>query len=185
MGGTYNPPHIGHIAMADFVRRSCSYDKVVLVPSFQPAHKIVSTGITPQQRLDMAQLAAEEIENAFVSDCEIRREGVSYSIETVRYLKEYYRLDSKPGLVIGDDLINGFPKWHKVDELVNEADIIVLHRGEDFEMGLPFPHTYLSNDMIPVSSSEIRQRVRQRLSISEYVPPSIAEYIFSRGLYLE
>ena len=184
MGGTYNPPHIGHIAMADFVRRKCSYDKVVLVPSFQPAHKVVSTGITPQQRLDMTQLAAKEIENAIVSDCEIRRKGVSYSIDTVRYLKECYHLDSKPGLVIGDDLINGFHKWHMVDKLVCEADIIVLHRGKDCEMELSFPHTYLNNDMISVSSSVVRQRVRDSLSISEFVPSSIAEYISSRGLYL-
>jgi nicotinate-nucleotide adenylyltransferase len=184
MGGTYNPPHIGHIAMADFVRRKCSYDKVVLIPSFQPAHKIVSTGITPRQRLDMTELAAGEIENAIVSDCEIRREGVSYSIDTVRYLKDYYNLDSRPGLIIGDDLISGFHKWHKVDELVEEADIIVLHRGNKTRLDLPFPHTYLSNDMITLSSSEIREKVRNGQSVSEDVPASVAEYIRSRELYL-
>ena len=83
--------------MADQVRKTCGYDKVVLVPSFQPAHKTVSLGVSPEQRLKMIELAAGEIENAFVSDCEIKRQGVSYSLDTIRFLKDHYPLEGKPG----------------------------------------------------------------------------------------
>ena len=183
LGGTFNPPHNGHIAMADLVRRSFGYDNVVLIPSFQPAHKIIDGDVTPEQRLYMTQLAAEEIERALVSDCEIKRQGVSYTLDTIRFLKKKYSLSEKPGLVIGDDLIPGFHKWHQVDQLVEEADIIVLHRGEETEMNFPYPHRYLSNPQIPLSSSDIREKVLKGLSLEEDLPPSIESYIREQGLY--
>lgn len=185
LGGTFNPPHNGHIAMADLVRRSCAYDQVVLVPSFQPPHKTVSTGVETHQRLAMTALAAREIEHAFVSDCEMIREGVSFSIDTIRYLKKKYSLEGKPGLIIGDDLISGFSSWHRVEDLVDEADIIVLHRGDREKLDIPYPHKYLSNSIISLSSSEIRGKVNKGLSIEADVPPSIASYIRSEGLYIE
>ncbi|OQY34627.1 MAG: nicotinate (nicotinamide) nucleotide adenylyltransferase [Spirochaetaceae bacterium 4572_59] len=183
LGGTFNPPHNGHIAMADLVRRNCSYDQVVLIPSFQPPHKTVFSDVNIHQRLAMTELAAKEIENAFVSDCEMIREGVSYSLDTVRYLKEKYSLDGKPGLIIGDDLIPGFSSWHSVDMLVEEVDLIVLHRGDSEKLDLPYPHSYLSNPIISLSSSEIRSKVEKGLSIDADVPGSIVSYIRSEGLY--
>ena len=130
LGGTFNPPHKGHLAMADQVRKVCGYDKVVMIPSFQPAHKSISMGVTPEQRLRMTELASAEIEEAFVSDCEIRRKGISYSLDTIRYLKNNYGIEGNPGLIIGDDLVAGFSHWHEADILAMEADIIILHREE-------------------------------------------------------
>ena len=131
----------------------------------------------------MTALAAAEIENAFVSDCEIIRQGVSYSLDTVLHLKQKYSLSRKPGLIIGDDLIPGFHKWHQVDKLAEEAEIIVLHRGEEGKLDFPWPHRYLSNPQIPLSSSEVRDRVSQGLSVEEDLPPSIIRYIREQGLY--
>ena len=184
LGGTFNPPHNGHIAMADMVRRTCGYDRVVFIPSFQPAHKTVSTGVSPVQRLKMTELAAAEIENAFVSDCEILRKGVSYSLDTVRYLKKTYSLNGNPGLIIGDDLIPGFHKWHLVNELAIEADIIVLHRGDKEQLDFPYPHRYLSNRMIPLSSSDVRLKISRGETVDGDIPASVLEYILQEGLYV-
>ena len=184
LGGTFNPPHNGHIVMADMVRRSCGYDKVILVPAFQPAHKEIETGVSPSQRLEMTRLAAQEIENVLISDCELVRQGVSYSLDTVRYLKKHFHLKDNPGLIIGDDLIPGFSKWHNVHELVLEADLILLHRGNPDDLIFPYPHRYINNEMIPISSSEVRAMVRDRLDITGLVPLSVAEYIRKQGLYL-
>ncbi len=184
LGGTFNPPHWGHLKMADFVRRTCGYDKVVLVPSHQPAHKNVSMGVSPVQRLAMIELAAAEIEKAFVSDCEIKRKGVSYSLDTIRYLKENFPLEGNPGLIIGDDLLPGFHKWYKAELLAEEADLIVLHREDAEKMDFPYPHRYLTNRTIPLSSSLIREKVSRGMDISEDVPAGVLRYISSERLYL-
>jgi len=184
LGGTFNPPHNGHIRMAELVRLQLGYDRVVLVPSYQPAHKTVDSGATAGQRLEMVRLAASRLPSAFVSDCELHRKGVSYSIDTVRYLKKLYRPEGKPGLIIGDDLIAGFHRWHKVDELVREADVIVVHRGEPEELNLPFPHCYVDNPLLPVSSSEIREALRAGRSVDDLLPPAVLDYIGRNRLYV-
>ncbi len=184
LGGTFNPPHKGHLAMADQVRRSCGYDKVVLVPSFQPAHKSVSMGVSPDQRLRMTELASREIEKAFVSDCEIRRKGVSYSLDTIRYLKNHYEIEGRPGLIIGDDLVPGFSRWHKAEILAQEADIIILHRDDSGDLDFPYPHRYVSNSMVNLSSSLIREKIGAGISVKEDLPLSVIEYIRKEGLYL-
>lgn len=169
--------------MADLVRRRCGYDKVVLVPSFQPAHKVVDGGVLPEQRLAMTRLAAREVEGALVSDCEIRREGVSYSLDTVRHLTEQFSPEGRPGLIIGDDLVAGFPRWHKAELLAREADLIILHRGERDRLDFPYPHRYLNNEILPLSSSELRLKVAAGESLDGAVPEAVAAYIRQEGLY--
>jgi nicotinate-nucleotide adenylyltransferase len=132
----------------------------------------------------MAELAAKEIENAFVSDCEIQRKGVSYSLDTVLYLKKRYKLEVNPGLIIGDDLIPGFHHWHRVDELVTEADIIVLHRGSVEQLDFPYPHRYLSNTMVPLSSSDVRMKISNNLPVDRDLPARVLSYIKERNLYV-
>ncbi len=183
LGGTFNPPHWGHLKMAEQACASFSYDKIVFVPSFRPAHKSIEDSVSFEQRLSMIHLAAKVLDNAFVSDCEGARKGISYSIDTVRFLKAHFCGNEKPGLLIGDDLVPGFKYWHKVEELVHEADVIICHRDKSRPIVFPWPHRYMENPPFPLSSSEIRKKIRSGEDASSFLPPGVYEYILKEGLY--
>jgi nicotinate-nucleotide adenylyltransferase len=183
LGGTYNPPHLGHLKIAEAVRLQFGYDKLILVPSYRPAHKNVSEDISFQQRLKMVELAVQNWEDVIVSPCEYERKGLSYSIDTIRYLKEKYSLDSNPGLIIGDDLVPGFSRWHKVDDLCLEADIIVCHRGRREDLDFPYPHRYFENPIFEASSTEIRNRIKTGGDVQNLLPEEVLNYIRQEGLY--
>jgi nicotinate-nucleotide adenylyltransferase len=183
LGGTFNPPHLGHLKIAEAVRQEFGYEKLVLVPSFIPAHKDIEGGVSFHKRKIMTELSIRDRESAFVSDCEYRRKGVSYSIDTIRYLKQEYTEGEKPGLIIGDDLVGGFVRWHEAEHLAEEADIIICHRGDPKDLDFPFPHRYFQNTIYNVSSSEIRTLLKQGEDVSSYLVPSVLEYIHTQGLY--
>lgn len=183
LGGTFNPVHVGHLMLAEEVRVQEGYDQVVFVPSNRPAHKIVD-GTTVAQRLDMLQLAVEGYD-VKVETCELARDGISYSIDTVRYLLAHYSLTGKPALVLGDDLFESFSTWKDADELSRLAELLVAHRKFAHELPSTYPHRYLNNKLIDLSSSEVRHRVRQGLAWRSLVPPAVAAYIEHHRLYRE
>lgn len=183
LGGTFNPPHLGHLKIAEAVRLQFGYDKLVLIPSYKPAHKNVSDDVSFQQRLKMVELSVNDWEDVIVSPCEYERKGISYSIDTIRYLKETYSLDSNPGLIIGDDLIPGFSRWYKVDELCSEADIIVCHRGRSEDLDFPYPHKYFENPIFEASSTDIRKAIKSGGDVTDLLPEDVLNYIRQEGLY--
>jgi nicotinate-nucleotide adenylyltransferase len=183
LGGTFNPPHLGHLKIGSAVKEAFGYERLVLVPSYRPAHKDVDTDISFQQRFEMVELAAGAIEGCFVSDCEYRRKGISYSFDTILYLKENYTNGEKPGLIIGDDLVSGFRNWHRAEELSREADIIICHRGEPADLDFPYPHRYFKNPLFPASSTEIRERLAAGDGADALLPPLVMKYIREKGLY--
>jgi len=183
IGGTFNPVHVGHLMLAEEVRVQEGYDKVVFVPSNKPAHKVVD-GTTVDQRLDMLRLAVAGYEVG-VETCELAREGISYSIDTVRYVLEHYTLTGRPALVIGDDLFSNFDSWKDAGELSRLAELLVAHRRFSHQLSSHWPHRYLNNKLLDVSSTEVRQRVRQGLAWKALVPPAVASYIQENQLYRE
>ena len=183
LGGTFNPPHLGHIKIAESVRDRFSYDKLVLVPSYHPAHKDIENQVSYEHRRRMVELTIENLKDIFISDCENERKGISYSIDTIRYLKEHFTGGDKPGLIIGDDLVAGFPRWHKAEQLALEADIIICHRGDSAELDFPYPHTYFLNDIFQASSTEIRSRLKNHYDIGGLLHPDVIDYIHKEGLY--
>jgi nicotinate-nucleotide adenylyltransferase len=183
LGGTFNPPHLGHFKIAEAVRLEFAYDKLVLVPSYKPAHKDIKGHVSFHDRFRMVELSLEDWGNSFVSDCEYQRKGVSYSIDTIRYLKERYTQGEKPGLIIGDDLVSGFHRWYKAETLAEEADIIICHRGNPEDLVFPFPHRYFQNSIYQVSSSEIRKTLAAKGNASDYLAPAVLDYIRREGLY--
>jgi nicotinate-nucleotide adenylyltransferase len=181
IGGTFNPVHVGHLMLAEEARVQEGFDRVVFVPSNKPAHKIVD-GTTVAQRLEMLRLAVEGYD-VVLETCELAREGISYSIDTVRYLLAHYELTGKPALVLGDDLFDSYSTWKDAVELADLADLLVAHRKYTHELPSPYPHRYLDNKLIDVSSSEIRDRVRSGRAWRALVPPAVAAYIESNHLY--
>lgn len=183
LGGSFNPVHLGHLAMADEARSQFGYDLVLLIPSLKPPHKAISEDPGPERRLAMLSLALQGVGGFAIDDCEIRRGGTSWTIDTLRDLARRYPLDGKPGLLLGDDLIPGFPSWRDPDGLAREADLVCAHRSSAERLPLDWPHRYADNIPLPLSSSMIRERVARGLPARFLLPPGVYDYILSEGLY--
>ncbi|MCE1206532.1 MAG: nicotinate (nicotinamide) nucleotide adenylyltransferase [Spirochaetia bacterium] len=186
LGGSFNPVHIGHLILAEDVLSQCGYDRILFIPANIPPHKIIEDP-GPDIRLAMLRAAIECFPAFAVSDCELSREGVSYTIDTIRYLKTDLamkgQMDAKPGLVIGDDLLAGFFNWKEPQALAEEAEIIVAHRLYPFRLSLPYPHRYVENTLIPISSSEVRARIMSGRAWRSLLPPAVQAIIEQKGLY--
>lgn len=201
LGGSFNPVHIGHLALADAVHRLLGYDRVLLVPASVPPHKELASGATAQDRLAMLKLATADAPFLEVEDCEIERGGVSYTIDTVAYLEEKYRgrLQGKIALVIGDDLVALFDTWKDAPLLAERTDVIVARRPAELgpvnggsadggsatgkPAAFPYRHTALDNALLPISSSGIREAIRLGKSWRYLVPDGVYRYIVEHTLY--
>ncbi|MCX7788292.1 MAG: nicotinate (nicotinamide) nucleotide adenylyltransferase [Spirochaetes bacterium] len=183
LGGTFNPIHIGHLYIAEEVLISLKYDRIVFVPSYRPAHKTVSNMDDPQKRLEMVRLATEGREEFIVEDCEILRKDTSYTMDTIEYLYHRYPVTGKIGLIIGEDLVPGFPTWKMVDRLLKEVEIIIAYRTKREPFPYPVQVQYIENVVIPISSSEIRARIKAGKAFRYLVPDAVYQYIREQGLY--
>lgn len=181
-GGSFNPVHCGHISIAKEVIR-IGYQKILFIPVSIPPHKILARGASDADRIAMLKLALQDFPWAELWKGEIHRSGPSYSIDTVRELKEGGILDSKAAIIIGDDLADEFSSWKDASKLIDEVDIILAQREVNREVEFQYPCFKLLNTPVPHSSSEIRQRVGNGLSIDRLVPLPVAEYIRRNKLY--
>ena len=183
LGGTFNPIHIGHLCLADEVRCTFRYEKVLFVPSNIPAHKKIESEITPEQRLAMLELAVSEHPFFLLDTCEIDRGGISYTIDTINFLSGKYKLSTKPGFVLGDDLACGFFTWKNAKKLSKTVDIILARRENKKQPAFVFPHSILNNLILSISSSDIRSRIRDNRAVQFLLPCGVWEYIKQNGLY--
>ena len=183
LGGTFNPVHYGHLFIAEEVRSTLGYDTAIFVPSNQPVHKDPSPVLAPRHRLAMLQRAVAGNSRFIVDQGEIERGGPSYSIDTVVNLIPIYGIEGKPGFVIGDDLVAGFPTWKNVDELVRIVDLIVARRILAGPVPLAHTHRTVMNTVLPISSSEIRRRIGEGRSVKYLLPDAVLDYIRDNTLY--
>jgi len=185
LGGSFNPVHIGHLALADAVHVTLGYDRVLLVPANIPPHKEMAAGATTQGRLEMLTLATAGVDWLETEECEISRGSLSYTIDTLEYLSGKYSsiLEGKLGLVIGEDLVDGFMKWKNPEAIASIADIVVARRPGSVKSSFPLPHVQLVNQLIPISSSEIRACIREGKSWRYLVPDPVYRYIVEHTFY--
>lgn len=183
LGGTFNPLHNGHLNLGDIVRKEFSYDRILYVPSYNPAHKEIEGCVSAEERLEMLSLSLEHYQWADYSECEIKRRGISYTVDTLEYIIKKYKPEGKPGLIIGDDLAENFHKWRSTNRIFQLADLIVAHRLYKEEVDLPFPHQYAQNEILNLSSSGLRELAVSGGDISAYIPSPAVQYIMERGLY--
>ncbi|ORC37193.1 nicotinate (nicotinamide) nucleotide adenylyltransferase [Marispirochaeta aestuarii] len=181
LGGSFNPLHLGHLQLADECV-AAGYDTVVLVPAYIAAHKDPVPGDSPEERLAMVRMVAGAY-GFETCDCEIRRGGISYTIDTIEYLTEHYKPSGRVGLVIGEDLLAGFHKWRRYRELLSKVDLLLARRGPERTDRQDIRYTRLGNPDFPVSSTDIRERVASGRPYRFLVPPEIESYIRDRGLY--
>ncbi|MBP1156386.1 MULTISPECIES: nicotinate-nucleotide adenylyltransferase [unclassified Paenibacillus] len=188
MGGTFDPVHIGHLIAAQSVCEELGLNEVWFMPTSVPPHKEQAPGASPEQRWKMVCLAAEGHPSFKPSDIELRKGGVSYSIETVTMLRSQYP-DYEFFYIIGADMVQYLPKWHKINELIRLVTFVGLHRpGYETEIeGLPAPIRQAVRSVrmpqIELSSTWIRQRRAAGQSVRYMVPDRVNDYIEVNRLY--
>jgi len=187
MGGTFDPIHIGHLLAAEAAREAAGLDEVWFVPSFVPPHK-PQPGASGEDRRAMVELAIAGHPGFRVEETELKRGGVSYTIDTVNTLKADYP-DRSFYWIVGTDMMNDLPNWHRIEELAAQISFICLARQGEESMEHTLPE-YLRSRLIPaymppvgISSTDIRNRVRRGQSIRYQVPEAVREYIGRKGLY--
>ena len=192
MGGTFNPPHNGHLNAARAAREAISLSKLIIIPAGTPPHKkIAENSASTAHRLAMAKLLAKEL-SAEVSDVEISREGKSFTIDTLSYLKGIYPTDEL-WLIIGTDMLLSFETWREYREIFKISKIAAVPRkGEDLEKLLSHSE-YLKKEYgaeirvietaaVDIASSEIRPALSNG-KLCDMVPKSVYEYIAENNLY--
>jgi nicotinate-nucleotide adenylyltransferase len=194
LGGTFDPVHSGHLAIADEARRRIPLRRVIFVPAGQPWLK-VGRDITPaMHRIKMIELAIEGMPYFEFSTVEIEHAGPSYTVDTVSVLQKKLGAAIKLFLILGWDSFNELPRWHKPAELVKMCQMAVFTRPGNRQPDLEMLEVLVSGvkqsailfDMKPIdiSSTDIRMRVAQGLSLSGLVPYQVEKYIREQGLYL-
>jgi len=181
-GGSFNPVHRGHEALAESVIRLLGYDRILIIPALMSPHKDKSGYIAPEFRIHMLEAAFRDKPWAEVSLLEINRSGPSYTVDTLHEIYEAYRFEGKPGLIVGDDWVDGFERWKSVDRIRELTDLIVARR-EGGAGNFPFPCTYLDNPIVRASSTQIRDMIGRGESVEEFVSPPVYRYLKDNGLY--
>ncbi len=192
-GGSFNPPHLGHILAVEEFRERLALDTVLLIPAAVPPHKKLSANTPPAAlRLEMTRLAVRDLPYALVSDIELRRGGTSYTADTLAALREEYPNDEL-FLLMGTDMLLSFSSWYHPERILREATLAVAHRGKDraeelAECAARLEQTYggrvvtVENRCLPYSSTSVRAMLAFGCGES-YLAPSVMEYIRGNGLY--
>jgi nicotinate-nucleotide adenylyltransferase len=187
-GGTFNPPHLGHLIVLENVVDQISFDRVLFIPSAHPPHKNDPTIAPAAHRFAMTQLAVEKNTLFEVSDIEIQRQGTSYTIDTLKTLSALYP-QAELGLIIGADNFLEIETWKSPEEIFALAEVIVMNRPGFTNTQVRHRYSkqarFVNVPLIGISGSEIRRRVKQGRSIRYLVPENVLEYIHYHKLYRE
>jgi len=191
LGGTFNPVHNGHLAMARAALLQCNLSKVIFLPNGNPPHKIGESIVSPEHRLNMVKLAIEGTDAFEVCDYELNRTEPSYTVHTNRELKRRY--DCPVYFIIGADSLYTLSKWYCYEELIKECSFIVADRqsryGSDVAKACREHNqrggsaTLLSMSAIDVTSTDIRLILKNGGDAAKYLPSSVDEYIKFHNLY--
>lgn len=183
-GGSFDPPHIGHLLAASDAFEALALDRLILMPAAVQPFKAGQAGATPDQRLAMVRLLAADDPRFEVSAIEIDRGGLSYTVDTLTAVASAWPA-AELFLLVGADVPASFAKWRAPERIAQLATIVVLERsGEAPELGgLPGTWRALATRRIDISSTEIRQRVRDGKSIRGFVPDAVARFIAAERLY--
>jgi nicotinate-nucleotide adenylyltransferase len=196
LGGTFDPIHVGHLIIAETVRDEMGLDTVLFVPAATPPHKRGHAISDAADRLEMVRLAVENNPAFDVSDIEIRRGGVSYSIETVKDLEAAMGPGTEFFFIIGADTVPELATWKDIDELVQRCTFVVAARpgfrieellGTDLGLTPETSHRVLTHFVdairVDLASTELRARLAEGTSIRYLVPEPVQDYIQAKGLY--
>ena len=189
--GTFNPIHNAHLRVAKYVLNKYNFDKLLFIPAYKPPHKNYDDNMS-MHRLNMVKLAVEDEHNSKieVSDIEYKRESKSYTYLTICELYEKYKIDGKINFIIGTDAFKDIESWYEADKLKKLVKFTVFIRENDFssleynylkDKGYDFIFNELSFE--DISSSELREKIKNGQNIDGLINNSVKEYIAKNGLY--
>lgn len=192
-GGTFSPVHNGHVIMAKNFIKQMKLDKLLIIPTFTPPHKSEDNGVSPWNRYEMLKLAFRDCDKTEVSDIEIKRRNVSYTIDTLRALEN----EGELYLLCGSDMFLTLETWREASEILKLAKIVLGRResSDIIKEKIDKQRTFLEKtfgaeiyeiffDAFEISSSEIRKLISENKSVSGLLPESVERYIAENGLYL-
>lgn len=194
LGGTFDPPHNGHLALAEEAKIKFNLDEIWLIPAGDPYLKAVTRKVTHSyKRMNMVHAAVENVDWARAIDCEVVHEGPSYTSETLDYLKKEYP-DNEYYFIMGADALRDITSWHNFEEIFKKCVIIAAHRNFETDDNLfRMKITQLMNEYgakiltlpfnDPLSSSLVRDMAYSGHSYRFFVPPSVYDYIKKHHLY--
>lgn len=184
-GGSFDPPHTGHLIIAELARRALGLDVVFFVPAYRPPHKAGRHPATARDRLRMTKLSVRGNKKLRVSDIEVRRRGVSYTVDTVKAFRRRFP-SSELFLIIGSDSLEQFPTWKNPDAILAEAVLAVYrrpHSGPRKTKLLTSKVFWIKGPQMDLSSSDIRKRIQRGKTIKYLVRDNVLVYIADKGLY--
>ncbi len=185
-GGSFNPPHVAHLIVAEVVRDQFDLEEMWWIPNVTPPHKPGDELVGVEHRLAMTRRVVEPNPHFRVCDLEVQREGVSYTVETLRVLQNQHP-DTDFALLIGSDSLDHFSEWHRPDEIAERVPLIVYKRPGTIE-AVAEPRfanhvRYVAAPVMEVSGTEIRARRQAGRSIRYLVPDAVRTYIETHDLY--
>lgn len=194
MGGSFNPIHYGHLMLAEQIRTQYALDKIIFIPVGIAAHKANNLRETRTERYHMTALAIESNPFFEVSNYELKREEISYSVETIRHLRQSLDASDSLYFITGADAIILLDSWYHSEELCQYVTFVAATRPgvdiEEFESKIEALHLKLNAKIemcfipaLAISSTDIRTRVSEGKSIKYLLPESVEAYIYEKGLY--
>ena len=191
-GGTYSPPHVGHLRAAEYAVGALKLDRLLLIPTGVSPHKAMSSGATAADRLEMLRLSAKDMDKAEACDIELRREGASYTVDTLRTLKGE-NPDAELVLLMGTDMFLSFQTWREPETIMQLATLAVFFRGEKGEKlrieaqklaleSLGAKIELVENPVTAISSTDLRRMLIFGCA-DPFLMPGVGDYIRERGLY--
>lgn len=181
-GGTFNPIHFGHLVLAEQAHEKLNLDRVIFVPCYYPPHKKSSRLATPGQRYSMVKLAIQGNPRFKVSDIEIKRKGRSYSVDTLRQLRDKYK-KAKLFFISGSDVSGQISKWKSINEIFRLAQFVLAKRPGYKLKKYNRNISIISITELDISSSMVRRKIKTGQSIRYLMPMRVYKYIKEKRLY--
>lgn len=186
LGGTFDPIHSGHLILAEQLKEELKLQKVIFIPSANPPHKENYFVSSAKDRLKMVKIAIRDNPDFLISDIELKREGKSYTIDTLTQLKKLYK-DYGLFFLLGSDAIDELPTWKEPDKIFQKVKVVVALRP-GFNRIDPENRFVRRSLVVPInglniSSTQIREKIRIGKSIRYLVPPGVEKFIRSKRLY--
>jgi len=183
LGGTFDPIHTAHVKLAEIAMVECNLDKVLFIPAGNPWMKRDKLITEPEHRLNMVNLAIENNPSFYSSDIEIKRQGNTYTIDTLRELG-VDKLDKEYHLILGSDSYKEINRWKNPDKIIEMVGIILFNRkGDTLPETINSAVLTIEEEIEEISSTLIRTKVQNKNSLQGLVPQNVEEYIFKNNLY--
>lgn len=194
-GGTFSPPHLGHVSSAMAFLEQEKLDKLIIIPTFLPPHKDLDHSCSPEERFKMCELAFRDISNVCVSDMEIKRKGKSYTYTTLTQLREEYS-NASFTLLCGTDMILSFDTWYRFEDVFKMSDVVYMRRENNDDISRQITEKVseyrekygavireLKGEAIDVSSSELRFKILNGDDVSAFLTKETEEFIRKWNIY--